>query len=59
MKKGNRHSKQIIDASNSDDFEKRIHQLELENKAYQVALLFFLISFFFEVWKPVWMLRKF
>lgn len=37
MKKGNRRAKQTVDASTTDDYEKKFQQLELENQAYQVA----------------------
>ncbi|KAM1392078.1 hypothetical protein ACFX2I_019710 [Malus domestica] len=35
MKKGNRRAKQTVDASTTDDYEKKFQQLELENQAYQ------------------------
>ncbi|KAB2628764.1 hypothetical protein D8674_033559 [Pyrus ussuriensis x Pyrus communis] len=38
MKKGNRRAQRTADASTGDDYEKKFHQLELENKAYQKEL---------------------
>nr|QHW08430.1 kinesin-like protein [Eriobotrya japonica] len=35
MKKGNRRAQRTAYASTGDDYEKKFHQLELENKAYQ------------------------
>ncbi|KAK9930267.1 hypothetical protein M0R45_027310 [Rubus argutus] len=35
MKKGNRRSKQTAEASTADDYEKRVLELEIENKAFQ------------------------
>ncbi|KAM1574327.1 hypothetical protein COP1_044193 [Malus domestica] len=35
MKKGNRRVQRTADASTGDDYGKKFHQLELENKAYQ------------------------
>lgn len=57
MKKGNRRSKQSAEASTADDYEKRVRELEIENKAFQVTLSIF--SFSFEFGESVRFLRKF
>ncbi|KAK9920122.1 hypothetical protein M0R45_028683 [Rubus argutus] len=50
MKKGNRRSKQTAEASTADDYEKRekrVRELEIENKAFQVTRSIFSFSFEF------------